>query len=54
MTTRSLKLRWPLLGACAAALVLVTTTALAGSGVGGVFNLGQVNMVDAQSTLRRA
>ena len=51
MTTRSLKLRWPLLGACAAALVLVTTTALAGSGVGGVFNLGQVNMVDAQSTL---
>jgi hypothetical protein len=45
------KLRWPLLGASAAALVLVTTSALAGSGVGGVFNLGQVNTVDAQSTL---
>jgi hypothetical protein len=45
------KLRWPLLGGCAAALVLLTTTALAGSGVGGVFNLGQVNTVDAQTTL---
>jgi hypothetical protein len=45
------RLRWPLLGAGSAALMLVTTTALAGSGVGGVFNLGQVNTVDAQSTL---
>ena len=40
-----------LLGAAAAALVLTTTTALAGSGVGGVFNLGQVNTVDAQTSL---
>jgi hypothetical protein len=45
------KLRLPLLGASAAALALATTTALAGSGVGGVFNLGQVNTVDAQTTL---
>ena len=37
--------------AAAAALVLTTTTALAGSGVGGVFNLGQVNTVDAQTIL---
>ena len=40
-----------LMGAAAAALVLTTTTALAGSGVGGVFNLGQVNTVDAQTSL---
>jgi hypothetical protein len=39
------------MGAAAAALVLTTTTALAGSGVGGVFNLGQVNAVDAQTSL---
>ena len=37
-------LRSALLGAAAAALVL-TTTAFAGSGVGGVLNLGQVNTV---------
>jgi Chaperone of endosialidase len=37
--------------AAAAALVLTTTTALAGSGVGGVFNLGQVNTVDTQTSL---
>jgi Chaperone of endosialidase len=47
----SSRLRWPLLGAAGAALGLVTTTALAGSGVGGVFNLGQTNTVDAQTTL---
>jgi hypothetical protein len=40
-----------LMGAAAAALVLTTTTALAGSGVGGVFNLGVVNTVDATSSL---
>jgi hypothetical protein len=40
-----------LLFGAAAALVLTTTTALAGSGVGGVFNLGQVNTVDAQTSL---
>jgi hypothetical protein len=45
------KLRAPLLAAAAAALVLTTTTALAGSGVGGVFNLGQVNTVDAPTSL---
>jgi hypothetical protein len=45
------KLRSALLGAAAAALILTTTTALAGSGVGGVFNLGQVNTVDAQTVL---
>jgi len=39
------------MGAVVAALVLTTTTALAGSGVGGVFNLGQVNTVDAQTSL---
>jgi hypothetical protein len=45
------KLRGALLGAAAAALVLTTTTALAGSGVGGVFNLGVANTVDAPSSL---
>ena len=43
-------LKSTVMGAAAAALVL-TTTALAGSGVGGVFNLGQVNTVDAQTSL---
>ena len=45
------KLRYPLLGAAAAALALTTATALAGSGVGGVFNLGQANTVNAESSL---
>jgi trimeric autotransporter adhesin len=45
------RLRWPLLGAGAAALILTTMTALAGSGVGSVFNLGQVNTVNGTSTL---
>jgi hypothetical protein len=45
------KLSVPLLAAGATALVLLTTTALAGSGVGAVFNLGQANSVNAQSTL---
>ncbi len=40
-----------LVAAVGAAAVLVTTTALAGSGVGGVFNLGQTNSVSATSTL---
>ena len=47
------RLRWPLLGAVGAALVLATF-ALAGSGVGGVFNLGQVNTVDQKTTLTGA
>jgi len=40
-----------LIGASAAALVLTAPTALAGSGVGGTFNLGQTNTVDASSVL---
>jgi hypothetical protein len=42
------------MGAALAALVLTTTTALAGSGVGGVFNLGQTNTVNQKSTLTGA
>ncbi len=45
------RLRRGLLGAAAAALCLTTTTALAGSGVGAVFNLGQTNTVNGTSTL---
>jgi hypothetical protein len=41
---------YTLAGALAAVLV-TTTSALAGSGVGGVFNLGQMNNVDAQTSL---
>ena len=48
--TGNRKTRWALLAAAACALVL-TTTALAGSGVGGVFNLGQSNSVDATTSL---
>jgi hypothetical protein len=44
-------LGYALLGAVAMALVFVTTSALAGSGIGGVFNLGQANTVDQTSTL---
>jgi hypothetical protein len=51
ITCITYKLRWSLLGACAASVVFVTTTALAGSGVGGVFNLGLVNTVDDQTSL---
>jgi hypothetical protein len=47
----SRRLRRLFLGAAAAALLLTTATALAGSGVGGVFNLGQTNTVGATSTL---
>lgn len=35
-------------------LVLTAVTALAGTGVGAVFNLGQTNTVNAQSTLKGA
>src|SRR6266542_463354 len=42
----------PMLAAIATALILFVPTALAGSGVGAVFNLGQVNPVDATSTLK--
>jgi hypothetical protein len=51
MTRTPRKYRTALLAAAATSLALGTTTALAGSGVGGVFNLGQTNSVDAQSTL---
>ena len=51
MTSRLRKLRWPLAGALAGALVVAASTAFAGSGVGGVFNLGQVNKVNASSVL---
>jgi hypothetical protein len=37
------RLRWPLMGAAAAALALATTPALAGSGVGSNFTLGKTN-----------
>jgi len=45
------RLRWPLLAACAAALGLAATAALAGNGIGDVFNLGVANTVDATSSL---
>jgi hypothetical protein len=45
------KLRGPLVGAAAAGLCLVTTSALAGSGVGDVFNLGVSNRVEAPTLL---
>jgi hypothetical protein len=38
-------------GSICSTLVLISATALAGSGIGDVFNLGQTNTVDAQSTL---
>src|SRR5947209_20168027 len=44
-------LGYALLGAAATALVFVTATAVAGSGIGGIFNLGETNSVNAQSTL---
>jgi hypothetical protein len=39
------------LGGALAAVLVTATTALAGSGVGGVFNLGEVNTVNAQTSL---
>jgi hypothetical protein len=42
---------YALAGVVVTVLVTTTTTALAGSGVGGVFNLGLVNTVDAQTSL---
>jgi hypothetical protein len=39
------------LGSVCSALVFVASSALAGSGIGGVFNLGQANTVNAQSQL---
>jgi len=45
------RLRWPLLAVSALSLLLAMPAAFAGSGVGGVFNLGQSNSVDAQTSL---
>jgi hypothetical protein len=42
------------LGSVCSALVFVASSALAGSGVGGVFNLGVSNSVDAKTTLTGA
>jgi hypothetical protein len=50
MPTNLKPILYALAGAFAAVLV-TATTALAGSGVGGVFNLGQLNTVDAQTIL---
>jgi hypothetical protein len=46
-----IRFRRALTGAGLTALVVGVSTALAGSGVGGVFNLGEVNTVNAQTTL---
>jgi len=40
------------LGAIVATVVLLAASAMAGTGIGGVFNLGHVNRVDAPSTLK--
>ena len=42
------------LGAVVSILVLVASTAIAGTGIGGIFNLGQSNTVDATSSLSGA
>src|SRR2546423_5871093 len=42
------------LGAVTSTLVLTAATALAGSGIGGVFNLGQTNTVNETTTLTGA
>jgi hypothetical protein len=46
--------RGVVVGAATSTVVLMAATALAGTGVGGVFNLGQVNSVNATSTLTGA
>jgi hypothetical protein len=48
---RSNLLKGVVLGAATSTLVLTAASALAGSGVGGVFNLGQTNPVNGTSTL---
>ncbi len=44
-------LKGVVLGAVTASIVLVTSTALAGTGIGGVFNLGKTNTVNRTSIL---
>lgn len=39
------------IGAAVASFVCLSAVALAGSGIGGVFNLGQTNKVNGESTL---
>jgi hypothetical protein len=43
--------RGALFGALVAAVTLVSSVAFAGSGIGGVFNLGESNSVNATTTL---
>jgi hypothetical protein len=45
------RLRGPLLGAAAFGLVIAVPTAVAGSGVGDVFNIGVANTVNAETSL---
>ncbi|MDX6480678.1 MAG: hypothetical protein QOG85_1188 [Gaiellaceae bacterium] len=45
------RLRWPLTASAAVLLVSATSSALAGSGVGGYFNLGKRNTVNRSSLL---
>jgi hypothetical protein len=40
-----------LVGAIASSIVMISASALAGTGIGGVFNLGKTNKVNAQTTL---
>jgi hypothetical protein len=44
-------LKGALIGGLSAAVVMVSSAALAGTGIGAVFNLGKVNSVNAQSAL---
>jgi hypothetical protein len=46
--------RGVVLGAVVSTLVLITATAMAGTGVGAVFNLGKLNTVNAPTALRGA
>ena len=48
---RGMFLRGVVVGSVTAALVLSASAALAGTGVGGIFNLGQSNTVNATSSL---
>lgn len=48
------RLRWPLAAAVFAVLAVTTTGAIAGSGVGGIFNLGVANDVNGTTDLHGA
>lgn len=47
-------LKGAVVGAVASTLVLISSSAIAGTGIGAVFNLGVKNSVNAQTTLRGA